>query len=181
MVDFLAIHLLDLGCGPNQNFAILSEGSPMWVISEYAILSIKGTSVPLSVKLLPEEIPYRLNHANVQGIFTTKNHLTKVLSILDQIENRDMKIIYMDEDSKYFETEMEKAGVSSERGVLFCEALLKGEMKAVDLLPRLNEIIEDIEENEFVVLEPVEESLQLSPFELAAMNSDSPDEFDLYY
>ena len=40
---------------------------------------------------------------------------------------------------------------------------------------------EDIEENEFVVLEPVEESLQLSPFELAAMNSDSPDEFDLYY
>jgi long-chain acyl-CoA synthetase len=150
MVDFLAIHLLDLGFGPNQNFAILSEGSPMWVISEYAILSIKGTSVPLSVKLLPEEIPYRLNHANVQGIFTTKNHLTKVLSILDQIENRDMKIIYMDEDSKYFETEMEKAGVSSERGVLFWDALLKGEMKAVDLLPRLNEIIEDIDENDVV-------------------------------
>ncbi len=37
---------------------------------------------------------------------------------------------------------------------------------------------ESIEEDEFVVPEPVEESLRLSPFELAAMGDDSADEFD---
>jgi len=37
---------------------------------------------------------------------------------------------------------------------------------------------DSIEEDEFVVPEPVEESLRLSPFELAAMNGDSPDELD---
>ena len=35
-----------------------------------------------------------------------------------------------------------------------------------------------IEEDEFVVPAPVEESLRLSPFELAAMNDDSPDDLD---
>jgi hypothetical protein len=35
-----------------------------------------------------------------------------------------------------------------------------------------------IEEDEFVVPEPAEESLRLSPFELAAMNDDFPDELD---
>ena len=35
-----------------------------------------------------------------------------------------------------------------------------------------------IEEDEFVVPAPVEESLRLSPFELAAMNNDSPDDLD---
>lgn len=35
-----------------------------------------------------------------------------------------------------------------------------------------------IEEDEFVVPEPVEESLRLSPFELAAMDDDFPDELD---
>ena len=125
-VDYLAATLYDIGIRPHQNFAILSEGSPMWVMSEYAVLSLQCVSVPLSVKLLPEEIPFRLNHSNSQGIFTSKNHLTKVLSILHEVENPDFKIIFMDEDFEYFEIEMKRAGISMDRGVLFWEALRKG-------------------------------------------------------
>ena len=51
-------------------------------------------------------------------------------------------------------------------------------VEALTLYKQLYKNFDDIEETEFVVPEPVEESLRLSPFELAAMNSDSSDEFD---
>lgn len=142
-VDYLAAYYLHIGFKPKQNFAILSEGSPMWVMGEYSVLAINSVSVPLSVKLLPEEIPFRLNHSNVQGIFTTKNHLKKVLSILDHVDNKEMKIIFMDEDFEYFEIEMKKAGIDPERGILFWEALRKGK----DLLPQYQDQLDEIKNN----------------------------------
>lgn len=51
-------------------------------------------------------------------------------------------------------------------------------VEALTLYKQLYGNFDDIEETEFVVPEPVEESLRLSPFELAAMNSDSDDDFD---
>lgn len=149
-VDYLAAYYLDLGFKPKQNFAILSEGSPMWVMGEYSVLAINSVSVPLSVKLLPEEIPFRLNHSNVQGVFTSKNHLTKVLSILDQVDNKEMKIIFMDEDFEYFEIEMKKAGIDPERGVLFWEALRKGKELLPGYQDQLDEIKNDIDEHDIV-------------------------------
>jgi hypothetical protein len=50
-------------------------------------------------------------------------------------------------------------------------------VEALVLYKELYGSFDSIEEDEFVVPEPVEESLRLSPFELAAMNDDS-DEFD---
>jgi hypothetical protein len=46
------------------------------------------------------------------------------------------------------------------------------------LYKELNGNFDSIEEENFVVPEPVEESLRLSPFELAAMNDDSPEDLD---
>lgn len=51
-------------------------------------------------------------------------------------------------------------------------------VEALILYKELHGNFESIEEDEFVVPEPVEESLRLSPFELASMNDDSADEFD---
>jgi hypothetical protein len=51
-------------------------------------------------------------------------------------------------------------------------------VEALTLYKQLYKTFDDIEETEFVVPEPVEESLRLSPFELAAMNSDSSDDID---
>ena len=148
--DYLAVSLLDAGFTKDQNFAIISEGSPMWVISEYAVLSINSVSVPLSVKLLPEELPYRLNHAEVQGIFTTKNHLTKVLSVLEKVENENTKIIFMDDDFEYFEIEMKKAGISMDRGIKLWDAIRFGEEKFAKYENRLQELKDGISENDIV-------------------------------
>lgn len=51
-------------------------------------------------------------------------------------------------------------------------------VEALVLYKELYGSFDSIEEDEFVVPEPVEESLRLSPFELAAMNGDSPDDLD---
>lgn len=149
-VDYLAASLFDSGVEQGQNFAILSEGSPMWVMSEYAVLALNGVSVPLSVKLLPEEIPFRLNHSDSKGIFTSKNHLTKVLSILKDVNDPNFKIIFMDEDFEFFEIEMKKAGVSMERGILFWDALRKGKNLHEIHKDELKRIQSEIQENDTV-------------------------------
>eukprot|EP00571_Detonula_confervacea_P012268 CAMPEP_0172298846 /NCGR_PEP_ID=MMETSP1058-20130122/1310_1 /TAXON_ID=83371 /ORGANISM="Detonula confervacea, Strain CCMP 353" /LENGTH=1004 /DNA_ID=CAMNT_0013008139 /DNA_START=111 /DNA_END=3125 /DNA_ORIENTATION=+ len=51
-------------------------------------------------------------------------------------------------------------------------------VEALVLYKELYGNFDSVEEDEFVVPEPVEESLRLSPFELAAMNDDSPDDLD---
>jgi len=51
-------------------------------------------------------------------------------------------------------------------------------VEALSIYKELHHNFDSIEEDEFVVPEPVGESLRLSPFELAAMNDDSSDELD---
>ena len=51
-------------------------------------------------------------------------------------------------------------------------------VEALVLYKELYGDFDSIEEDEFVVPEPVEESLRLSPFELAAMNDDADDDLD---
>jgi len=51
-------------------------------------------------------------------------------------------------------------------------------VEALILYKELYGGFDSIEEDEFVVPAPVEESLRLSPFELAAMNDDSPDDLE---
>tara|TARA_R110002050_G_scaffold300621_3_gene471039 strand:+ start:13718 stop:15646 length:1929 start_codon:yes stop_codon:yes gene_type:complete len=148
--DYLSAFLYHKGIRPYQNFAILSEGSPMWVMSEYSVLALNSVSVPLSVKLLPEEIPFRLNHSEAVGIFTTKNHLTKVLSILDKVDNKELKVIFMDEDFEYFEIEMKKAGIAAERGILLWDAIRKGKDLYAKYEKELKYIRANIKENDTV-------------------------------
>lgn len=51
-------------------------------------------------------------------------------------------------------------------------------VEALVLYKELYDDFDSIEEEDFEVPAPVEESLRLSPFELAAMNDDSPDDLD---
>jgi long-chain acyl-CoA synthetase len=143
----IAAALKELGIQKNDCLAIISEGSPMWVIAEHGIICSGAISVPLSVKLLPEEIPYRFNHAEVKAVFTSHNHLEKIVQIDALVENKEMYIIYLDEDKSYFESELDKASVKKERRISFWDLLKRGhEILKKDpnyLLERLSNITED--------------------------------------
>jgi long-subunit acyl-CoA synthetase (AMP-forming) len=77
-----AAWLLSKGFGKGDAFALLAEGSPEWIVGELGLLSAGCVSVPLSIKLLEDEIPFRLDHSEAKGILTTRNQLKKVLAAL---------------------------------------------------------------------------------------------------
>ena len=92
----LASALIQLDVKYEDKIAILSEAKSDWIISELAMLYAGGISVPLSIKLLPEEITTRVNHSDTTVLVISENTLEKVISQLAHYENKDLKIIILD-------------------------------------------------------------------------------------
>jgi len=95
--DFAA-WLLSKGLGRGESVAILAEGSPEWVLAEAGAIRAGGVSVPLSIKLLGDEIPFRLDHSGAKAVVTTRNQLDKVLGCFSGLKNQSMLLILIDED-----------------------------------------------------------------------------------
>jgi long-chain acyl-CoA synthetase len=95
-----AASLLGLGFERNSKVAILSEGSANWVVGEYGTLIAGCISVPLSVKLMLEEVFFRLNHSESRALLVSKNNIGKVLAMLDKVKNRRFCLIYLDDDEE---------------------------------------------------------------------------------
>jgi len=124
---YLSAALNKLGLEKDNNFAILSESRTNWVISEFAIVYNNAASVPLSVKLLQEELPFRLNHSESRGIFVSKNHIQKIVNIWDQIELDDFILVYLDEDLEFLENLTAKANIPADRVKVYSQLLTEGE------------------------------------------------------
>jgi long-chain acyl-CoA synthetase len=146
----IAASLLKAGLNPGDNAAILSEGSPMWVIAEYGLLTIGAVSIPLSVKLLPEELPYRLNHSEAKAIYVSKNNLDKVLGILDKIDNQSLKLIYLSDDVDNFRNKIKKAGAKPDCGFSFWEMLEEGKKYFKEAPENVMDLRNNIKENDVV-------------------------------
>ena len=142
--------LYQLGILKEDRIIIVSEGSPMWVTAEHGILYSGAISVPLSVKLLPEELPYRFNHAEAKAVFTSKNHLNKILEIDPLVENKDMYIIYLDKDVDYFQEELKKTGIEARRGLSYWDMLEKGKNILADDTQYLDPVLSEIKEDDVV-------------------------------
>jgi len=93
----LAARLVDLGLEKGQAVAILSEGSPQWVIGEFGILKPGGVSVPLSIQLQPRELAFRLAHSGAWGVLVSRNQLDKLHSALADGQGK-LRLIYLDEE-----------------------------------------------------------------------------------
>lgn len=118
--------LLSAGYASGDRLAILAEGSPEWVMAESGMLCAACISVPLSIKLLADEIPFRLDHSEAKAIVTTKNQLQKVLDSFDRIAAKNIALIYLDDDPAFAREAAAKRGVSAERVVGFDEACEAG-------------------------------------------------------
>lgn len=92
--------LMQLGIKKGDRVSLLSDGRNYWVIGELGVLYAGGVNVPLSVRLNPEEIMFRLNHSESKMIITNSNHATKVLEILDKCPSIE-KVIFMDPREEY--------------------------------------------------------------------------------
>jgi long-chain acyl-CoA synthetase len=144
--------LLLKGYEKGDRLAILAEGSPEWVMAESGMLCAACVSVPLSIKLLAEEIPFRLDHSEAKAICTTKNQLEKVLGSFASLANKSIVLVYLDDDPGYARELAANFNVSSDRIVGFGEACSEGravlEAPNSRLAARLDAIVAGAEEDD---------------------------------
>lgn len=97
--------LMQLGIKKGDRVSLLSDGRNYWVIGELGVLYAGGVNVPLSVRLNPEEIKFRLNHSESKMVITNSVQAPKILEILDQCPAIE-KIIFMDPREEYSNNEI---------------------------------------------------------------------------
>lgn len=87
--------LMAMGIKQGDRLALLSEGRNDWVISELAILYAGAINVPLSVKLEPADLMFRLNHSDTRMVIVSGNHADKIRQIQAEIPSLE-KVILLD-------------------------------------------------------------------------------------
>lgn len=99
------------GIGADQTIAIVAEGSPEWVTFEFGVLANHCASVPLSIKLLPEELPFRINHAECSALGVSYNQIKKVASVYAQFEHAPLVVLLEDTEAMVDEAKVLIPGV----------------------------------------------------------------------
>jgi long-chain acyl-CoA synthetase len=151
-----AAWILSKNFSKGDRFAILAEGSPEWICGEFGVMCAGLISVPLSIKLLSEEIPFRLNHSEARAILTTHNQLEKVLGSFSAVESKDILVIYLDEDLDWALTAAARQGIDSSRVHSFDACVAEGQAmigdKGSDMKSRLDTLAQSVEEDDVVTI-----------------------------
>ncbi len=117
--------LLDRGFKRGDAAAILAEGSPEWIVGELGLLSAGMVSVPLSIKLLAEEIPFRVKHSGSGLFLTSRNQADKVLGALKGAGLAPL-VLFMDDDAAALDEACARNGWPRENAFLMKDALESG-------------------------------------------------------
>jgi long-chain acyl-CoA synthetase len=81
-VASLGLAFGEMGVGPGDRVALLSENRLEWALTDYAILGLGGVAVPLYSTLLEEDVHYILSDSGSKGIVvSTRDQLKKVLAV----------------------------------------------------------------------------------------------------
>lgn len=150
---FLASEFVNLGFEKNDKIALLAEGRSNWVIGEYGVLYVGCVCVPLSIKLLPEEILFRLNHSEAKAMFVSRNTFEKVAPVWKKIKQKHFKLIYLDKNIEEFKETARKFGINTDKDVLHFDYLIqKGEKSFKENEEKLRKIEEKIDEDDVVTI-----------------------------
>ena len=112
----LAAGLLAAGIPEGSMMTILAEGTPEWVIAELAVLYTGGASVPLSMRLLPSEIPFRVNHSESTAIFFSHITAPKLAEAFADLDDPSVALIYLGGGDEAFDQVLRAAGRSRGEG-----------------------------------------------------------------
>jgi len=94
--------LMQLGIKKGDRVSLLADGRNNWVIGELGILYAGGVNVPLSIKLNPEEIKFRLIHSGSKMVITSSTQAPKILEVIDKCPDI-VNVIFMDPREEYSE------------------------------------------------------------------------------
>ncbi|NMB51360.1 MAG: AMP-binding protein [Bacteroidales bacterium] len=100
-----AAGLITLGIKKGDRLCLISEGRNNWVIGELGILYTGAMNVPLSTKLNPDEIKFRLNHSESRMMLTSSIQYKKIKEIINECKTIE-KIIHLDTQEEYADNEI---------------------------------------------------------------------------
>jgi long-chain acyl-CoA synthetase len=100
-----AAGLITLGINKGDRLSLISEGRNSWVIGELGALYSGAVNVPLSVKLNPEEIKFRINHSGSRMIMVSSIQALKLREIIGECKVIE-KIIHFDTQEEYAANEI---------------------------------------------------------------------------
>jgi long-chain acyl-CoA synthetase len=100
-----AAGLIRLGVKKGERLSLISEGRNGWVIGELGILYTGAMNVPLSIKLNPDEIKFRINHSGSKMILVSSIQYQKVKEIVADCPTIE-KIIHFDTQEEYGQNEI---------------------------------------------------------------------------
>jgi len=147
----MAYGLIESGFQKDDKIAILAEGRINWVVGEYALLKAGCTAVPLSIKLMPEEILFRLNHSDSKAIICSRNLIEKLSPIWAKINHKGFKIIYIEDDIE--ELRKLQLAFDIEKDILLMNDLIKlGQETQGKNETKMAIISENIQEDDVVTI-----------------------------
>ena len=100
-----AAGLITLGIKKGDRLSLISEGRNSWVTGELGILYTGAVNVPLSVKLNPEEIKFRINHSGARMILVSSIQALKLKQVIAECPSLE-KIIHFDTQEEYAPNEI---------------------------------------------------------------------------
>jgi long-chain acyl-CoA synthetase len=100
-----AAGLITMGIKKGDRLSLLSEGRNSWVIGELGVLYTGAVNVPLSAKLNPEEIKFRLNHSESRMILLSSIQYQKLKEVISDCRTLE-KIIHFDKQEEYAPNEI---------------------------------------------------------------------------
>ena len=148
----LGAAFLDLGMKTGWKAAILSEAKTDWIISEFATLYSGGISVPLSIKLLPEEIPFRVNHSEASLFIISENTLEKVISLWDKYDNKALRLVVLDQPSEKISHVCKRFGFQEENLIFIDDLYKAGESLFQEFEESLEQIERETAEDQVVTI-----------------------------
>jgi long-chain acyl-CoA synthetase len=123
-------------------FGLLAEGRPEWIIAEMGVIKHRSISVPLSIKLTPEEIAFRLTHSEAVGIIASSNTLDNICKSFGFMEGPLPVVYYLDEIDARLEKYIEQYKWKEGKDFYSWSALIELGKKSLEKNPT---IVEDIE------------------------------------
>jgi len=105
LVHFFAAGLSTLGLKKGDRTGLVAEGRKEWPISELGALYNGAINVPLSIKLEPGELQFRLHHAGCKIVIVSARHYAKIKEIVNELPELE-KIVILDKMDSYSEKEI---------------------------------------------------------------------------
>ena len=96
-VQDVSLGLRDLGVGPGDRVAILSENRPEWAIADYACLTLRAADVPIYPTLTAKQIAYILRDSGATAVFvSSKQLLGKIQEVRRQLPDLRHVVVFDD-------------------------------------------------------------------------------------